>query len=63
MDLFVHLVTLNLIFLEWELVDLAKDYETPSIRNLPIGLAIRVGGDSGKPIVYFNPESVSAKDI
>ena len=42
-------------------VDLAKEYDTQVIGNLPIEPAIRVGGDSGKPIVYFNPESVSAK--
>ncbi len=41
--------------------ELASQYDTQVLGNLPIEPAIRVGGDSGKPIVYFNPESVSAK--
>ncbi len=41
--------------------DLAKEYGTTVIGNLPIEPAIREGGDSGKPIVYFAPESVCAK--
>ncbi len=40
---------------------LAAQYDTQVLGNLPIEPAIREGGDSGKPIVYFNPESVSAK--
>ena len=41
--------------------ELATQYNTQVLANLPIEPAIREGGDSGKPIVYFNPESVSAK--
>ena len=41
--------------------ELAEQYNTQVLGNLPIEPAIREGGDSGKPIVYFNPESVSAK--
>jgi len=41
--------------------ELAKQYDTQVLGNLPIEPAIREGGDSGKPIVYFNPESISAK--
>jgi ATP-binding protein involved in chromosome partitioning len=41
--------------------ELAKQYDTQVLGNLPIEPAIREGGDAGKPIVYFNPESVSAK--
>ncbi|BAK72084.1 MAG: Mrp/NBP35 family ATP-binding protein [Arcobacter sp.] len=41
--------------------ELAKQYNTQVLGNLPIEPAIREGGDSGKPIVYFNPESISAK--
>ncbi|QKJ21484.1 Mrp/NBP35 family ATP-binding protein [Poseidonibacter lekithochrous] len=41
--------------------DLADQYNTQVLGNLPIEPSIRVGGDSGKPITYFNPESVSAK--
>jgi ATP-binding protein involved in chromosome partitioning len=40
---------------------LAKEYETTVLGNLPIEPAIREGGDNGKPIVYFHPESISAK--
>lgn len=41
--------------------DLAKEYKTQVLAKLPIELAIRKGGDSGKPIVYFEPESIIAK--
>ena len=41
--------------------ELAKNYNTQVLANLPIQPAIREGGDAGKPITYFNPESVSAK--
>ncbi|MGA1939964.1 P-loop NTPase [Arcobacter sp. YIC-310] len=41
--------------------DLADQYNTQVLGNLPIEPAIREGGDGGKPITYFNPESVSAK--
>jgi ATP-binding protein involved in chromosome partitioning len=41
--------------------DLAKEFETQVLGNLPIEPAIRTGGDEGKPVVYFQPETVSAK--
>ena len=41
--------------------DLAKEYDTQVLANIPIEPAIREGGDNGKPIVYFAPESASAK--
>ncbi len=41
--------------------ELARRYGTQVLGNLPIEPAIREGGDSGKPITYFNPDSVSAK--
>merc|ERR1711916_334096 len=41
--------------------ELAKEYNTQVIANVPIEPSIRVGGDQGKPIVYFYPESVSGK--
>ena len=40
---------------------LAIQYDTQVLANLPIEPAIREGGDSGKPVVYFAPESISAK--
>ena len=41
--------------------ELAKEYKTQVLGSLPIEPAIRRGGDSGKPIVYFEPESITAK--
>jgi ATP-binding protein involved in chromosome partitioning len=41
--------------------DLADQYNTQVLGNLPIEPSIRVGGDTGKPIVYCDPESISAK--
>ncbi|AXX91187.1 sodium:proton antiporter [Malaciobacter molluscorum LMG 25693] len=40
---------------------LAEQYNTQVLGNLPIEPAIREGGDAGKPVVYFQPESESAK--
>ena len=40
---------------------LATQYDTQVLANLPIEPAIREGGDTGKPVVYFAPESISAK--
>ncbi len=41
--------------------ELAKEYDTTVLANIPIEPAIRVGGDEGKPIVYFYPDSASGK--
>jgi len=41
--------------------DLAKEYGTSVLGHIPIEPAIREGGDAGKPITYFHPESVTAK--
>jgi len=41
--------------------NLADQYNTQVLGNLPIEPAIREGGDSGKPVVYCEPESISAK--
>ena len=41
--------------------DLAKEYGTQVIANIPIEPSIRVGGDEGKPVVYFYPDSASGK--
>ncbi len=40
---------------------LAKEYNTNVLANIPIEPTIRVGGDEGKPIVYFYPDSHSGK--
>ena len=41
--------------------ELATEYDTKVIANIPIEPSIRVGGDEGKPIVYFYPDSASGK--
>jgi ATP-binding protein involved in chromosome partitioning len=41
--------------------ELAKEYNTQVIANIPIEPSIRVGGDEGKPVVYFYPDSQSGK--
>ena len=40
---------------------LAKEYNTDVLANIPIEPSIRKGGDEGKPIVYFHPDSTTAK--
>lgn len=39
----------------------AKEFGTKILSEIPIEPAIRTGGDGGKPIVYFAPESETAK--
>jgi len=41
--------------------ELAKDYNTSVLANIPIEPSIRVGGDEGKPVAYFYPDSVTGK--
>jgi ATP-binding protein involved in chromosome partitioning len=41
--------------------ELAKEYDTVVLANMPIEPAIREGGDGGKPVTYYNPDSQSAK--
>ena len=41
--------------------ELAKEYDTKVIANIPIEPTIRVGGDEGKPVVYHYPDSASGK--
>ncbi len=40
---------------------MAKEFDTKILAEIPIEPAIRTGGDEGKPIVYFAPDSVTAK--
>lgn len=40
---------------------LADEYKTEILGEIPIEPAIREGGDSGKPISFYMPESISAK--
>jgi len=41
--------------------EVAKEFDTEILAEIPIEPAVREGGDEGKPIVYFHPESESAK--
>jgi ATP-binding protein involved in chromosome partitioning len=41
--------------------EVAEQYNTSTIGEIPIEPEIRVGGDDGKPITYFYPESETAK--
>ena len=41
--------------------ELAREFDTQVLANIPIEPSIRVGGDEGKPIVYFYPDSASGK--
>ena len=40
---------------------LAKKFDTIVLAEIPIEPAIREGGDSGKPVVFHNPDSLTAK--
>jgi ATP-binding protein involved in chromosome partitioning len=40
---------------------LAKEYNSQVLANIPIEPSIRVGGDEGKPVAYFYPDSVTGK--
>lgn len=42
---------------------LADTYDLPLLGSVPLDSAIRVGGDSGEPIVVSDPESEAAKEI
>ena len=41
---------------------IAEEFGTKMLSQIPIEPLIREGGDSGKPITYFHPESKSAKN-
>lgn len=49
------------IFGKGTTIPLANKYNTSILAEIPIEPSIRVGGDDGKPITYFNKESQSAK--
>ncbi len=42
-------------------VPVAKEYDTNVIARIPIEPAIRVGGDTGMPVTYHQPDSETAK--
>ncbi len=39
----------------------AKEYNTELLARIPIEPEVRIGGDSGKPVTYFKPDSQTAK--
>ena len=41
--------------------EMAEKFNTEILAQVPIEPAIRIGGDSGKPIVYNSPDSTTAK--
>ncbi|WP_169784887.1 Mrp/NBP35 family ATP-binding protein [Campylobacter curvus] len=41
--------------------ELAKIYKTKILAQIPIEPAVRIGGDSGKPVSFYEPNSVTAK--
>ncbi|MDR1451869.1 MAG: Mrp/NBP35 family ATP-binding protein [Helicobacteraceae bacterium] len=49
------------IFGKGSVAALAKEYGTQTLAEIPIEPEIRVGGDGGKPIVFCNPSSETAK--
>lgn len=42
-------------------VAVAKEFDTELMARIPIEPAVRIGGDTGMPIIYHKPESQSAK--
>lgn len=41
--------------------ELATKYDTQILAQIPLESKIREGGDMGKPVVFFHPDSISAK--
>lgn len=41
---------------------IAEEFDTQVLAQIPIEPSVREGGDEGKPIVFFKPESHSAKE-
>lgn len=42
--------------------EVATQYKTQVLANIPIEIDTRIGGDEGKPIMYFKPSSISSKE-
>ena len=42
--------------------NIAKENNCPILAKIPIEPLLREGGDSGKPVVYFNPDLISSKE-
>jgi len=42
---------------------MARHYDVPFLGSIPLDPVVRVGGDTGKPVVHSNPDSDSAKAL
>ncbi|CAA6815381.1 MAG: putative ATP/GTP-binding protein (mrp protein homolog) [uncultured Campylobacterales bacterium] len=42
--------------------EIAQMYKTEVLAHIPIEIDTRIGGDEGKPIMYFNPSCASSKE-
>ena len=40
---------------------MAKEFDSKILAEIPIEPAVRIGGDEGKPVTYFHPDSETAK--
>ena len=52
---------LDVKIVEYNHNDIVKEFDTIVLGEIPIEPAIREGGDIGKPVVYHQPNSQSAK--
>lgn len=51
------------IFSHGGAVKAAKDFNVPFLGELPLQTSVRVGGDTGKPIVAYDPESPASQSF
>lgn len=49
------------IFGKGTALEMAKIYKSEVLAQIPIEMTIREGGDEGKPVSFYHPDSVSAK--
>ncbi len=42
---------------------MAEKFEVPFLGEIPLDPAIRIGGDTGKPVTVTNPDSALAKSF
>lgn len=51
------------IFSHGGAVKAAKDFNVPFLGELPLQTSVRIGGDTGKPIVAYDPESPASQSF
>ncbi len=49
------------IFGKGTALEMAKAYNTQILAQIPLEMSVREGGDAGKPVSFYKPESISAK--